>query len=247
MKSWSVNPALAVAPDTPKSTRSPGTREFDEIISADRNSSTGNMSDEEFLGTGGSPESSSQRRLKEPIPANRAALIRQIEDENRRLRERQRLRELGYHALLVMTIVVGLVLLTISLRLFYVAWRGTGEVSLTREDLRQLAHEAVLQARERPSRSGGTTRTTRDVHGLWDRVLEDDRADELTSKKRVHYHHQLHQRPLPTHHYPRKIISVPKKLSMASSPSSSRYHRNGPLSEGGEIGGEGMHELNNIK
>lgn len=238
MKSWSMNPTAAVVSDTPKSTRSPGTREFDEILSADRNSSTGNMSEEGFLATGGSPESSPQRRLKEPIPANRAALIRQIEDENRRLRERQRLRELGYHVLLVITIVVGLVLLTISLRLFYVAWRGAGEVSLTREDLRRIAREAAMQARGRPF-EGGTSRTTRNLHDLWNKVLEDDEIDGRAVKEKTH--HQLHQRSSPTHHYPKKVVSMPKKLSMTSS---SQYHRDGPLSTGGELERERVHAVN---
>lgn len=226
MKFWSTKPAATAVPNTVTPARSPGAREFDEILSADRNGSAANMSDEEFLPADGSPGSSPQRRLKEPIPANRAALIRQIEDENRRLRERQRFRELGYQALLVITVVVSLALLTIALWLFYVAWRGAGGMTLTKEDLRRLAREAAVQARRPPAVGGSITRTTRNVNDVWDRVLEGGDDDEQMAGTGTH--HQLHRRSHPIH-YPKKIVSIPTKLS-----STSARHRAGPQPATGE-------------
>lgn len=179
--------------------KSPGDREFDEILS----NNTGNMSEEEFLPAGAPRGSPSQHHGKEPIPANRAALIRHIETENRQLRERQRLRELGYKALLVISTVVSIALLTIAIWLFYVAWTGH-HAGLTQDDLCRINHVGSTGATsshklkdnwESDTEYAGATRT-----------IPNDHFDRGHSY--LHHHPRQQQQQQGQHN----IISIPKKL-----------------------------------
>ena len=82
---------------------------FDEIMS---------MSEDASLT--GSPPSPSQKG-QAPIPANRIALVRHIEEEQMENRKRQNLREFGYKAIVVMSVVIFVALIAIFVWLMYLA------------------------------------------------------------------------------------------------------------------------------
>jgi hypothetical protein len=77
-------------------------QEFDQIL---------NMSEEAL------------NSAKEPIPANRIALLRKIEEENDELRNRQRFRDLGYRTVVVLGIMVSFALMAILLWMCHLALR----------------------------------------------------------------------------------------------------------------------------
>lgn len=91
-------------------------RDFDEILRLD--SPTQETS--RFLPPSNDPEPP-LRRAKHPIPANRIALIRQIEEERAELRRRARLRDLGKMAMITLAIVVNLAALVVLFWLLYEA------------------------------------------------------------------------------------------------------------------------------
>ena len=103
-----------------QNTYSSADRDIDDLLSQP------NQSDDSFL----PPVPPSPKRVKEPIPANRIALLRIIEDESREQRRRQRIRDLGYTALKVIAIVVALLLLSITMWLFFVAFTNTNDNGL---------------------------------------------------------------------------------------------------------------------
>lgn len=99
-------------------------RDFDAVLF-----SPGSMSSEPFL-----PDQPSPGSVREPIPANRIALIRQIEDQNKELRQRRRIRDMGYKVALVISIIGMLYLLTIFFWMLYLAIANTQyETDLLRE------------------------------------------------------------------------------------------------------------------
>lgn len=89
--------------------------ELDEIIAR------AGPSEEDFLDPHSTAPSSSNQHANAPIPANRMALVRQIEEENRQVRDQQRTRELGFKALVVISIVTILAVASILFWLLYMA------------------------------------------------------------------------------------------------------------------------------
>lgn len=94
-------------------------RDFDEILRLD--SPTHQQETSRFLPPTDDGPEPSLRRAKHPIPANRIALIRQIEEERAELRQRARLRNLGKMAMITLAIIVNLAALVVLFWLLYEA------------------------------------------------------------------------------------------------------------------------------
>jgi uncharacterized membrane protein YukC len=112
---------------------------FDEIMS---------MSEDASLT--GSPPSPSQKG-QAPIPANRIALVRHIEEEQLENRRRQNLREFGYKAIVVISVVIFVALIAIFVWLMYLAMSSA-------------QHQQSLLARNKRAGMHDTYGMT-DVHG----------------------------------------------------------------------------------
>lgn len=138
--------------------------ELDEIIAR------AGPSEEEFLAPHTSAPSSPLRRAKEPIPANRMALLRQIEEENLQLRRRQRLRSLGYKAVMVISIVTFLAIASILFWLLYLAFI---------ENPRQMAAVRRGEGLRRVYPASGRERVKEDGHRL-------PRPHILGTRKKTH-------------------------------------------------------------
>lgn len=63
--------------------------------------------------------------VKQPIPANRQALLREIEEENQELRRRRKIREIGHRVMIVVAIILGVALVGVIGWMAYVGLAGS--------------------------------------------------------------------------------------------------------------------------
>ncbi len=85
---------------------------------------------EEWVANDVSPCFSPARLVKEPIPANRAALLRHIEDENKTQRRRRTLRRLAYKIMMVVFVAAAVYF---SLFFLWMLYQGAREKMLDRQ------------------------------------------------------------------------------------------------------------------